>query len=354
MTSFRALLSLACGAALFAASPAAASSVVVARLEASGADAAQAGKLDASLRAQARQVVGDRLSSAAPSRPDGCAGDQACAAALAATHGAGSVVLSSYQASGGRHELRVRLHDGSGKLVATAQRSLGALPDGRVLRGALAELLNPAAYVGRLRVRNAPSGAQVKVDHLPLSTAEVLEPYALSVGTHVVEVSAPEHTTLVREVAIAYDEELALDATLAPVGDAAAPAPAPAVAAEAVPWWPAAVTGTVAAVAGVAAIVAGVDWATTGYDVAVRNGQLQNADANLDPHHYAASLLPRGVDDKGLPLLRAAVRTDMVIVTVAGSIAVLAGAATGALAARWATAEEPAEPEAAAPAEEAP
>lgn len=353
MTSLRVLLSLACAALVLGAASAVANPLVVARVESAPADAAMAGRLDATLRAEARALVGERLVSAVPPRPEGCRSDEACAAALASAHGARSVVLASYAKRGANHELRVRLHDERGKLVGKAERTTGAPPDARTVRGALAELLSPVTFVGRLRVANAPAGAQIRVDHLPLASAELMQPYALSVGPHVVEVSAPGHVALVREVTIDYDEELALDATLSPEGAAGADVPTePAAEPGAVPWWPAAVTGAVTVLAGSAALFAGIDWATTAADVSMRDATLQNGESNLDPHHYAASLLPRGIERENLPLLRAAIRTDMVIVAVASTITVVAGAATGALAARWALSEEP-EPEA-APTEEAP
>lgn len=339
MTSLRAL-SLACVASLLAGTSAAASPVALARLEAPRAEASLAAWLDASLREEGRRIVGDRLLSVAPERPRGCTGDEACAAALAATHGATSVVLTSYEERGDKHELRVRLHDSKGKRLAVAQRSLSALPDGRVLRGALAEVLSPSTYVGRLRVEGLPSGARVKVDHLPLSGAEVLQPYVLSVGAHVVEVSAPGRPTLRREVNIAYDEVVPFDASLPASGEELAAGEV--VAGASVPWWPAAVSAAVAGVAGTAAIIAAIDLASTTNGVVAADAAVQNG-GGMDAHLYAAKRLPEEVSARQLSLLRAAIRTDLVILTVAGSIAVVAGAATGAFVTRWATAEEPVE-----------
>lgn len=340
MMPLRAPVALACLLALLAAVPLAANPVLVARAELSGADATSAARLDASLREEARHVLGDRLLAVSPARPEGCSSDGACAATLATTHGASAVVFTSYTGKGGKSELRVRLHDASGSLLGAVERSLSGALDGRVLRGALTELLSPSSYVGRLRVRNAPSDAQVKVDHLPLSAAERLQPYALSVGTHLVEVSTPEGAPLVREVSIAFDEELVFDATL-PEGGATAPASALAVAP--VPWWPAAVSGTVSAIATTVAAVAAIDWAHTYGRVATLDADLRPEGDNFNAHLHVAMTIPENAEAAQLPLERAAIRTDMLIVGVAGSIALVSAVATGALAARWALAEEPAE-----------
>lgn len=223
--------------------------------------------------------------------------------------------------------------------ASTVSARSEALPEGEILRGARAEAVAPSAYVGRLRFLNVPKDAQVKVDFLPLSAAELREPYTLSVGTHLVEVSVPGRAPLVREVTIVLNQELAFDASLPE--EEAVVVETPDVVVGAVPWWPATISATVAALSGTVAIVAGIDWLTTAWSVEQANAALHPETAgSVDPHRHAALLVPREARATNLPLLRAAVRTDMVITTVAGSIALVAAAASGAYLVRWATADE--------------
>ncbi len=335
MTSIRCtLLPLTFAAVVLGAAPLAANPVLIARVDAEGIDAAAAQRLESVMREQARRVLGERLASAAPSRPASCADDNACAAALASANGANLVVLTTYAANGAELTLRARLHSADGRLVATAERSPTRPPDAREWRGVLHQLLSPGEYVGRLRFENAPAGAQISVDRLPLAASELLQPQAVRVGTHLVEVTAPDVAPIEREVTIAYDEELTFDAS--PPPPASASSPASSGHAAAVPWWPAAVTGSVMAVAAISALIAGADWAVTARDVDVLNAGLQRRDDDkLESHHYAVSLIPSEIQRRNLGPLRAAIRTDAVIVATAGSVAVVAGAATAAFLTRW-------------------
>lgn len=337
MTSIgRSLLPLAL-LVVASAAPAQASSVLVARIDATGIAPERVEALDAALRAEARGVVRDRLLSSSPARPEGCGTDELCAAALAGQHGATVVVVPAYAVVGDDHRLQVSLYDQSGRLVATAVRALSAPPDFDVWRGVVVQLLSPESYVGHLRFQGVPADANVSVDRVPLSRAELAAPFVVGAGKHVVDVTAPGRVALRREVEVAFGEVVNVNAAMSPeaasAGDLSMDAFVPPV-----PWWPAAVTGGVASVSAITALVAAVDWFGTSQAVAAENASLQ-FDDSWDGHAYAVSVMPDALERTRILSLRAALRNDVIIMSAAGTIALVAGAASAALLTRWALAD---------------
>lgn len=341
MTSIRRTLSSLSFVAflLLGAAPAAANTVLIARVDAAGADTAVVERLNASLRIEARRVVGERLSSSSPERPQDCRDDQACAAALAASHSASLVVLTRYSESGGQHVLGLRLHDSGGKLLGKAERTLVATPDEHVVREALYSLLSPGEYVGRLRFEGAPPNALVSVDRLPLAAADLQQPYPVSVGTHLVEIAIPGQAPVERQVVVRFDEDVTVNAA-APAARGAMVTSGPSAAAStAVPWWPPTVTGGIAVAAGLAAIIWGTELAFTANTVAEQTSDLKIGEFQRQ-HRFTAWRIPTEIEQRQLVDLRATMRADAVIAATASAITLIAGAATAGLAARWALADD--------------
>lgn len=68
--------------------------------------------------------------------------------------------------------------------------------------------------IGRLLVRTDVDGARVAIDGVDVATTPLSAPIPLSAGSHTVEVRAPGRETVRRAVAVAGQEEVAIDVTL--------------------------------------------------------------------------------------------------------------------------------------------
>ncbi len=83
-------------------------------------------------------------------------------------------------------------------------------------RGTLAEIRK---HLGTIRVRVSPVGATATLDEKPLSlVAGELTDVRVSIGTHVLEASAPEHETWTNKIEVDGEGAKVIDLTLSPKG----------------------------------------------------------------------------------------------------------------------------------------
>jgi hypothetical protein len=329
---------LACLAVLLlVADAASAQTFVLARLAGDGVDASLMAQLDAGLRSEAAKVLGPRLFAVAPS---GCAHASACASGLAREAGAERVLLARVEPhEGAGQALHVRLYDATGRQLAEARRASPTVLDVAALRGIAVQLLDPAAYVGRLVLGDVPADAQVLVDGIPLAAEELQRPIPLSVGEHVVEVNGRERLLAPRafEVRFGVDTPLtvgAVDVSSPALGRAAGGGPA---------LWP----GLLAAAVSGGAFLAGVGFAVD-YACMRRcdEDSLDPVFAKFEPtfegnaHTHAGKLSSRA---HALSRQRAALGLDAIGMVASGAVFLSAGAAATALLVNWALWSEPEE-----------
>jgi PEGA domain len=143
-----------------------------------------------------------------------CDGELGCVAELGLLAGAAVVVTGQ---SGGLGEARViylRAVD------TTSRKELGSTTwtagPGDSAAAAVARLLNPAGYTGKLALASAVKDATVYVNGRKLGASSVAA-FSLPVGTHALRVTHPEYRDFVRFVDVAYDTTTPVEVVLQPL-----------------------------------------------------------------------------------------------------------------------------------------
>jgi hypothetical protein len=86
-------------------------------------------------------------------------------------------------------------------------------PDDRArLRSAAVRVLEPARYVGRVKLRLDVAGAQAVLDGAPIVPG--VQPLELAVGTHALRVTHPAYHDFLRFIDVEFDRTLELDVAL--------------------------------------------------------------------------------------------------------------------------------------------
>lgn len=143
-----------------------------------------------------------------------CDGDDGCLADLGALVGAGRVVAGEIGGLGDVQVVYLELVDvPTRKEVRRSQAPLGA--SRTELRAAVVQLLEPARYLGNLRVDAAIPGAAVFVDGRRVGVTP-LAPVPLAVGPHALRVTHPDARDYVRFVDVSFEETAAITAELVP------------------------------------------------------------------------------------------------------------------------------------------
>lgn len=143
-----------------------------------------------------------------------CDGELGCVADVGQLAGAAVVVTGQ---SGGLGEARVIYL----RAVDTASRKeLGSTTwtagPGDSAAAAVARLLNPAGYTGKLALTCAVVDATVYVNGRKLGASST-PAFSLPVGTHALRVTHPEYRDFVRFVDVAYDTTTTVDVPLQPL-----------------------------------------------------------------------------------------------------------------------------------------
>jgi hypothetical protein len=141
------------------------------------------------------------------------------AQALGRESGAALVLVSEAARLGDRIVLYLQgIEVAGGASIGTAAASLAPTPgepapaDRAALRTALARVLLPERYVGRLKLRVDVGGAELHVDGK--RTALSAEPLELPVGKHALRVTHPAYRDFLRFVDIDFDRTLAIEVPL--------------------------------------------------------------------------------------------------------------------------------------------
>jgi hypothetical protein len=153
--------------------------------------------------------------------PAGPCGDASCTASLASTSAAKFVVSGEVSEVERSYEVRLRLHDGDGKVLGEATRSCAvcSLPEVEdavaAAAGELAERIDAEEEPPppqTLAIRSEPSGAQVYVDGALAGVTPLDEP--LAPGVHRVELRKDGYITSALEVRVEEEPLEALDVVL--------------------------------------------------------------------------------------------------------------------------------------------
>jgi PEGA domain len=141
-----------------------------------------------------------------------CDGDDACLAEVGALVGASEVIAGELGGLGDVEVMYLELVDvASRREVRRTQVPIDA--DAIALRAAVFRLVDPARYLGNLRVDAAIAGAEVHVDGRRLGVTP-LAGVALAVGSHALRVTHPDARDYVRFVDINFDQTTSIDAEL--------------------------------------------------------------------------------------------------------------------------------------------
>lgn len=143
-----------------------------------------------------------------------CDGELGCVAEIGLLAGAAVVVTGQ---SGGLGEARVIYL----RAVDTASRKeLGSTTwtagPGDSAAAAVARLLNPAGYTGKLAISSAVKDATVYVNGRKLGASSGAV-FSLPVGTHALRVTHPEYRDFVRFVDVTYDATTTVEVSLQPL-----------------------------------------------------------------------------------------------------------------------------------------
>jgi hypothetical protein len=135
---------------------------------------------------------------------------------LPRTGGADRVLTVEAARLGDGRVLYLSVTDGAGKQLgsttAALQRESGevAPADRPALRAALARVLLPSRYVGRIQLKVDVAGAELQVDGKRIE-GSLAQPVELPVGTHALRVTHPAYRDFLRFVDVEFDKTLALD-----------------------------------------------------------------------------------------------------------------------------------------------
>lgn len=163
-----------------------------------------------------RKTVRWRLRRAKKAQLEACEGESHCLGELGKAVGADWVVAVDIGGLGDVRLLHLKLVDAaSGRALRSV--TSGVREDGSLEPGALIRLFEPRRYRGTLALSIGVKGASIFIDGRRVGTAPS-GPLPVAVGTHALRVTHPEHRDYVRFVDVGYDEKVALDVKLAPLG----------------------------------------------------------------------------------------------------------------------------------------
>lgn len=144
-----------------------------------------------------------------------CDGDPGCLAELGKLMAASHVVFGEVGGLGDVQVVYLVLVDThSGKEVRRAQVSLSNVEQGGMKGGAI-RLVDPEKFLGRLAVTTPVKDAVIYVDGRRVGKSPA-PPVALTVGSHALRVTHPEHRDYVRFVEVGFDKDTPVPVELVP------------------------------------------------------------------------------------------------------------------------------------------